>query len=78
MLESLLEKSTYVAGEHLTIADFSVVATITGSNVLVPIASNRFPKITDYITRMQSLAYYKEANQVGADKFAALIKSKLV
>lgn len=77
MLETLLEKSTYVSGEHLSIADFSITATITSANALVPIASNRFPKITEYITRMQALPYYQEANQAGLDKFTSMVRSKL-
>lgn len=76
-LETLLERTTYVAGEHLTIADFSIVTTLTSANVLVPIASNRFPKISEWLAKMQALPYYASANQVGLDALAALIKSKL-
>ncbi|KAJ8924956.1 hypothetical protein NQ315_001121 [Exocentrus adspersus] len=76
-LETLLEHGTYVAGEQLTIADFSVVATLTTANVLVPIASNRFPKISQWLSRMQALPYYREANQVGLDKFAVMVKKML-
>nr|WCC58233.1 glutathione S-transferase [Pharsalia antennata] len=76
-LETLLERSTYVAGEQLTIADFSIVTTLTTANILVPIASNRFPKISEWLAKMQALPYYASANQVGLDQFAALIKSKL-
>ncbi|KAJ8954082.1 hypothetical protein NQ318_004387 [Aromia moschata] len=76
-LETLLELNTYVAGDTLTIADFSVIATVTSANVLVPIAANRFPKITEWISKMQALPYYEEANQKGLDKFAGLIKSRL-
>lgn len=72
-----MEKSTFAAGEHLTIADFSIIATISSANALVPIASNRFPKIVDYISRIQALPYYKEANQNGLEKFIGLVKSKL-
>ncbi|KAJ8924954.1 hypothetical protein NQ315_001119 [Exocentrus adspersus] len=76
-LELLLERSTYVAGEHVTIADFSIVSTLTSANVLVPIASNRFPKISGWLTKMQALPYYAAGNQAGLDKFTELVKSKL-
>lgn len=76
-LETLLEGSTYVAGDELTLADLSIIATISSANVLVPIASNRFPKITEWMSRMQQLPYYHEANQVGLDKFTGMIRSKL-
>ncbi|XP_018564047.1 glutathione S-transferase 1 isoform X2 [Anoplophora glabripennis] len=76
-LETLLERSTYVAGEQVTIADFSIVTTLTSANVLVPVASNRFPKISEWLVKMQALPYYASANQVGLDQFAAVVKSKL-
>ncbi|KAJ8979579.1 hypothetical protein NQ317_019154 [Molorchus minor] len=76
-LETLLEQSTYVAGETLTLADFSIVATVTSANLLVPIASNRFPKISAWLARIQKLPYYAEANQKGLDVFADYVKSKM-
>lgn len=66
-----------MAGEHVTIADFSIVTTLTTANVLVPIASNRFPKISEWLANMQTLPYYASVNQTGLDQFAALVKSKL-
>ncbi|KAJ8954079.1 hypothetical protein NQ318_004384 [Aromia moschata] len=74
---TLLERSTYVAGEELSLADFSIVATVTTSNILVPIEAQKFPKITEYVKRMQALPYYAEANQDGLDKFEKIMKSKL-
>ncbi|CAH1155269.1 unnamed protein product [Phaedon cochleariae] len=76
-LETLLERSTYVAGDTLTLADLSIVATLTSAKPLVPIADNRFPKIAEWLTRVQALPYYEEANQVGLRKFEEWIKSML-
>ncbi|XP_030753906.1 glutathione S-transferase 1-like [Sitophilus oryzae] len=77
-LETLLEGNTYVTGNELTIADFSLVATVSSTNsVLVPVASNTYPKITAWLARMQSLPYYNNANQVGVDMFKGMIQSKL-
>ncbi|VEN63193.1 unnamed protein product [Callosobruchus maculatus] len=76
-LESLLEQNAYVAGPHVTIADFSIVATITSSNALVPIASNRYPKISEWLSKMQSLSYYQEGDQKGLNTFVAVMRSKL-
>lgn len=76
-LENFLQDHDYVAGDNLTIADLILVASITSANVLVPIAANRFPKITEWLSLIQALPYYAEANQVGLDKFASFLKSKL-
>lgn len=75
-LETFLERTTYMAGEHLTIADLSCFSTVTSLNVLVPMASNRFPKISEWLSKMQALPY-AQANQTGLDKFAGFLKSKL-
>ncbi|XP_063915408.1 glutathione S-transferase 1-like [Zophobas morio] len=76
LLESLLEKSYYVTGNTLTIADFSLVATVSSANAVLPLASNRFPNIFEWLARMESLPYYQEANQEGLDAFATMLKSK--
>ncbi|KAL1502344.1 hypothetical protein ABEB36_007498 [Hypothenemus hampei] len=77
-LETLLEGKNYVAGNELTIADFSIVSSISSCNAaMVPIASNTYPRITAWLARMQALPYY-ESNQKGVDQFKAFIQSKLV
>ncbi|KAI7815617.1 glutathione S-transferase [Rhyzopertha dominica] len=76
-LETFLEGKTYVAGDTLSIADFNIIGTITQANLLVPIAANRYPQITKWINKMQTLPYYADANQKGLDLFANVIKSKL-
>lgn len=76
-LEIFLKEQDYVAGNKLTIADLVLAATISSTNVLVPIAENRFPDISAWLGRIRELPYYAEANQKGLDKFAAFLKSKL-
>ncbi|XP_050502611.1 glutathione S-transferase 1-like isoform X2 [Diabrotica virgifera virgifera] len=76
-LEALLEMNKYVAGDHVTIADFSLVTTTASCNVVVPIASNRYPKISEWLANMEQLPYYKEAVQAGLDMFTGMMKSKL-
>ncbi|GJQ67937.1 hypothetical protein Trydic_g16694 [Trypoxylus dichotomus] len=77
ILETLLETSSYVAGQELSIADFAIVATITSANVLVPVAENRFPHISQWVEKMKKLPYYEEANQTGLEKFTMWMKTKL-
>lgn len=76
-LETFLEKADYLTGSHMTVADLSAIATVTSLNVFVPIASNRFPNITQWMQRMQSLPYYNETNQKGLDIFTSVMKSKM-
>lgn len=76
-LEVLLEGKDFVAGNEVTIADFSLVATISSCNsAIVPVAANTYPRISAWLSRMQQLPYYKE-NQIGVDQFKGMIQSKL-
>ncbi|XP_018564052.1 glutathione S-transferase 1-like [Anoplophora glabripennis] len=75
-LETLLARSTYAAGEQVTIADFSLVATISSANVVVPVESSQFPRTTEWLTKMQDLPYYHAGNQVGLDRLIAAVKNK--
>ncbi|CAG9859353.1 unnamed protein product [Phyllotreta striolata] len=77
LLETLLEKSPYVAGSSLTLADLSVIANVSSLNVLVPVAENRYPKISEWMAKMKTLPYYQEANQVGLGHFEGMVKSKM-
>ncbi|CAH1102057.1 unnamed protein product [Psylliodes chrysocephalus] len=76
--EQFLERSKYVAGDQLTIADFSFVTCITSwSGAFAPLTEDKFPKICAWIKKMQQLPYYRECNQVGLDIYLGAIKDKL-
>ncbi|XP_013099192.2 glutathione S-transferase 1 [Stomoxys calcitrans] len=75
-LETFLKDNTYMAGEHVTIADFCIISTTTSLVGFKEIDASKCPKLTAWIKRMQSLPYYQEANGVGAAKIVGLIKSK--
>mgnify|MGYP003348044489 CR=1 FL=1 len=74
-LEEFLENQEWMAGNHLTIADLSLISTVTSADILVPIDYKKYQNIFAWVKRCQNLPYYKEANQVGLDNFKALIKN---
>jgi len=73
-METFLKDHDYVAGDHLTIADFSLISTISSSVAFVEIDSSKWPKLSTWIKRMEELPYYSE-NSNGAQLFIARIKS---
>ncbi|XP_037823100.1 glutathione S-transferase 1-like [Lucilia sericata] len=75
-LEVFLKNSPYMAGDHLTIADLSIVTSVTSLVAFVDIDSSKYPKLTAWIKRLESLPYYHEANGVGAKMLVEMIKSK--
>lgn len=76
ILEKFLTGAPYVALGHLTIADFSLIATVTTSDILIPVDAKKYPKITAWIKKISALPYYA-ANKNGLDKLRGLIQAAL-
>ncbi|KAH8290470.1 hypothetical protein KR054_003476 [Drosophila jambulina] len=74
-VETFLEHD-YLAGDQLTIADFSLVSTITSIGVFQELDLAKYPKIAAWLERLKELPYYEEANGKGAAQFVELLKSK--
>lgn len=77
-LETFLTGSKFAAGNTVTLADFNLGTTITQLNVLVPIASNRYPEITRWLNDLkETVPVFNEINQPAVDTFDKVVKSKL-
>lgn len=76
-VEKFLQGNDWVAGDTLTIADFSFVTTITTWLKLAPFGPSQFPRITSWLGRMEKLPYYREGNLSGLNEYEAVIKRKL-
>lgn len=62
-LEKFLEKSDYLAGDDTTIADFSAATLLSTINIRLPIRSDEYPKLSDWLNRIESLPYYRDVNE---------------
>lgn len=77
-LETFLKGNQFAAGNTVTLADFHLGTTTTQLNILVPIASNRYPEITRWLSDLkESVPFFSEINQPAIDKFDKAIKSRL-
>ncbi|EDW62180.1 glutathione S-transferase 1 [Drosophila virilis] len=74
-VECFLKDNKYIAGDQLTIADFSLISSISSLVAYIPIEATKYPKLSAWIKRLEQLPYYAE-NAKGAGEFAAVIKSK--
>ncbi|XP_053677666.1 glutathione S-transferase 1-like [Anopheles nili] len=75
----LLEDSLhddYVAGPHLTIADFSCISTIASTLGFIPLDRTEYPRVNAWIDRLKLLPYYEEINGIGATKLGRFIVSQ--
>lgn len=72
-LEVYLSKTKYIATDELSIADFSIVATLSTLDILLQAETERWPNVKRWFAAMKRLPYYQTANQIGLDK----LKDKL-
>lgn len=61
-LEAFLSTNKYVVGNHLTVADLSLIVTVTQLLLIVPIEINNFPRIKNWISEFDELPYFDEFN----------------
>lgn len=64
-LETFLSVSKYLVGDQLTVADFSVITSLTQLDRFIPIASEKYPLLIQYIKRFDELTYFKDINTAG-------------
>ncbi|XP_030558340.1 glutathione S-transferase 1 [Drosophila novamexicana] len=78
LLEQFLARHNYLAGEQLTIADFSIVATLSTLDLCyAPLDPHKYPKLSAWLARISALPYYEQANLQGARRLADLVRAKL-
>ena len=76
LLEIYLGTTEFVALDEMSIADFSVVATLSTLDLLLPVDQEKFPKLGIWFEKMKTLPYYRTANQKGLDDLKRKLASK--
>lgn len=59
-LNSFLQGNNWIAGDQVTIADFSIVATISTIDILIPIDEEKYPNLVKWYAKMQEHPSYNE------------------
>ncbi|CAH1636155.1 unnamed protein product [Spodoptera littoralis] len=72
--EKFLTGSQWLAGNKLTVADISCVATVSTLNELLHIDEATYPNICAWINRCAEHEFYKNGNQPGLMEFRRLLK----
>ncbi|KAH8297207.1 hypothetical protein KR044_006693 [Drosophila immigrans] len=74
LMEAFLKDHDYIAGDNITIADFSLISPISSLVGYVEIDTTKFSKLTAWVKRMEKLPYYSE-NAIGAEIFLTALKN---
>ncbi|XP_017038700.1 glutathione S-transferase 1-like [Drosophila ficusphila] len=73
-VETFLAGNNYIAGDQLTIADFSIISSVSSLQTFVELDTAKYPKVTAWIKRLEQLPYYEEANGQGSRLFEFHVK----
>ncbi|XP_060655653.1 glutathione S-transferase 1-like [Drosophila nasuta] len=73
-VESFLKDHDYIAGDKLTVADFSLISSVSSLTAYLEIDATKYPNTTAWIKRLEQLPYYS-ANDVGKKQFIEAIKA---
>lgn len=76
-LETLLDGNDYVIGDHMTVADFSCVATVSNLELHTPVDAERHPRIRAWIDRMAEFPNFEDINLKGAISFGECIEQMM-
>ncbi|KAH8407437.1 hypothetical protein KR222_001265, partial [Zaprionus bogoriensis] len=76
-LEAFLGSQIYVCGPQLTIADYSIVSSVSSLVGLAPIEPQRFPKLCAWLERMEQLPDYQSNNGNGAQMLIDMFSAKI-
>ncbi|EDW01760.1 glutathione S-transferase E14 [Drosophila grimshawi] len=73
IMEHYLTDQQFMAGEQLTLADISIVTTLSTVNLMFPVTAQRWPQLHRWFAIMQQLDAY-ELNLLGLEKLREIIE----
>ncbi|XP_039479955.1 glutathione S-transferase 1 [Drosophila santomea] len=73
-VETFLKGNDYIAGNQLTIADFSLVSSVASLEAFVSFDAAKYPRISAWIKKLEQLPYYEGANGKGVRQLVAVFK----
>lgn len=76
IVNKFLQDHPYVAGDNLTIADLSLITSISSLQAYIDSDAAKYPNLVAWIKRLEQLPYYEKANGNGTKQLIELIKSK--
>lgn len=74
ILERFLEKTAFVCGDEMTIADFCIIATVSSADEIVPFDSAKHAKVIKWMERMTKIPNYQELNGNGAKALQSALR----
>lgn len=76
IIEKFLDNNDWIAGDTLSIADFTFASSISSCILLVPLVNDKYPKLNAWLEKIKKHPVY-DANRPGLLIFEGFVKSKL-
>lgn len=76
LLEIILKNRDYVAGQQLTIADFSIAATLSSSGHYLPLNPEKHSKTLKWYGKIRALPYFDKVNAEGLGEVKEVLSKK--
>ena len=76
-LEAFLADDIYLVGNNVTIADYCTAATVTTTQVMAPVDPVKYPKISEWLNRVQNISFFNEVNGKGLEALKQTFLGKL-
>ncbi|KAM3961278.1 glutathione S-transferase 1 [Aphomia sociella] len=74
VVEAYLGDKPYLVGDHLTLADLSLGATTTAMETLHKVDPKKFPRVADWVARLQKESFFKNINSKGVAALSQLVQ----
>ncbi|XP_042900875.1 glutathione S-transferase 1-1-like [Parasteatoda tepidariorum] len=78
LLNGFLEKTAYVAGNHITIADFAIVANLSSIKFWLDYSFDKYPKISAWMAKMKKeVPSYVKINEIPVKEYKKVLTKRL-
>lgn len=72
-METFLAIEPYLVGQHITVADFSAITSVTQLSSAVPVDAEKYPKLAAWIERFDDIPKFNELNTVPLLEYVKVI-----
>ncbi|XP_034824491.1 glutathione S-transferase 1-like [Maniola hyperantus] len=76
-LETFLNKTEFVAADHMTVADVSLASTVSASRYVIPIDDKKYPKMQAWFSYMEKQPFYQKRTAAGSAKLKEILLQHL-
>lgn len=73
-IDKFLTKTTFIATDDVTIADFGFMSILTTLFLVVPLNKDKYMHLFNWFTKMKTLPYYEKANERGLMRMRDILK----